>query len=128
MLGVQYRDPEAAADRKRLVLRGLDQEEVLQLRELLRHLRGEIVGLTPVLVQVVELPDVVVRRPLADAGGQSRDPWEPRAERGRHPAVVVDRAAAHDLEVLRAQPSLGLRVVEACRRGSRRRSDPAGHR
>ncbi len=37
-------------------------------------------------------------------GGRPGTQGSARAERRRHPAVVVDRAAAHDLEVLGAQP------------------------
>ena len=111
-LRVQDRNPEPAADREHLVLRGLDQEQLLHLRELLRHLRGQVVGLRPVVLEVVEFPDVLVGRPVPDAGRQARDPRGARAEGRGHPAVMVDGAAAHDLEVLRAQPALGLRVVE----------------
>ena len=52
-------------------------------------------------------------RPFSNAGGQSGHPWEARSDCRGDPAVVIDRAAAHDLEVLRAQPTFGRRVVEA---------------
>ena len=65
---VKHRDPKAAANRQRLVFRGFDQKEFLHLGQLLRHLGGEVVGLAPVLLQVVKLPDVLVRRPLPNAG------------------------------------------------------------
>ena len=45
-------------------------------------------------------------------GGRPGHPRHARAEGGGHPAVVVDGAAAHDLEILRVLAALGLRVVE----------------
>src|SRR5580692_1275495 len=71
---------------------------------------GEIVGLAPVVLQVVEFPDIVIRRPIVYAG---RQPWEPRCPRpkgARQPVVMVDGAAAHNFEVLSEQLPLGLRV------------------
>ena len=43
---------------------------------------------------------------------QARHPRNRGPEGRGHPAVVIDGAAAHDLEVLREQSALGLRVVE----------------
>ena len=77
-LGMKHGDPEAAADRQRLVFRRFDQEDFLHLRQFFRHLGGEIVGLAPILVEVVKLPDVLVRRPFPDARRQPRNPWKPR--------------------------------------------------
>ena len=50
------RGPQAAADGQVLVLGRFEQEESLHLLELLRIRRGEVVGLAPVLIDVVELP------------------------------------------------------------------------
>ena len=44
--------------------------------------------------------------------GKPGNPRGARAKRGRHPAVVVDAAAAHDLEILGVFHLLGLRIVE----------------
>ena len=78
----------------------LDQEQPLQLGQLLRVLGGEVVGLGPVLLDVVELPHVLVEAVIGA---------EPRVlvlgHRG--PAEVVDRPVAEHLEVLgrRAAPA-----------------------
>ena len=112
-LGVKYRNPKAAADRQRLVLRRLDEKDFLHLGQLFRHLCGEVVRLAPVLFQVVEFPDILVRRPLPNARRQCPAPTGARGPKARgHPAIVVDRAAAHDLEVLGEQLALGFRVVK----------------
>ena len=109
---MEQRDPQPTADRVDAVARRLDRERLLHLCEFVGHLGGEVVGLRPVLGEVVEAPLVVVGGPLLDAGRLARDPRQPRAGGGGHPAVVVDRAAAHDLEVLGSKPSVGRRVVE----------------
>ena len=59
-VGVEALDA-AVVEREHVVLRRLDQEQALQLGQLLRVLRGEVVRLRPV-VGAVELPDVVVER------------------------------------------------------------------
>ena len=84
----------------------------LHLRQFFRHFRREVIGLAPVFVQVVKLPDVLVRRPLLNAGRQPRNPRNPRPEGAGHPAVVIDGAAAHDLEVLGKQSALRLRICK----------------
>ena len=52
----------AVVDRQHVVALGLLQEDRLQLLELLGILRGEVVRLAEVLVDVVELPHVVLQR------------------------------------------------------------------
>ena len=93
-------------DGQHVVARRLDEPEALQLAELLRHLLGEVLRLAPVLVGVVELPDVIVeRRGLF---------LRPRVGVPRHrgPALVIDAAVAEHLEVLRLVPLRRLGVVE----------------
>ena len=109
---MKHGDPKAAADRQRLVLRGFDQEDLLHLRQLFRHLGGKVVGLAPILVEIVKLPDVLVRRPLPNAGRQPWNPRKPRPKGASHPTVVINGAAAHDFEILGEQPALGRRIVE----------------
>ena len=91
-----------------LYFAGLDQEQPLQLRQLLRVLRREVVRLRPV-VRAVELPDVVVER--------RRLGHHPRRAVTRHggPALVVDAAVAEHLEVLRLAALGRRRVVEGGR-------------
>ena len=64
-VGVEALDA-PVVERQHVVLRRLDQEQALQLGELLRLLRREIVRLRPVVGRV-QLPDVVVERPAAAA-------------------------------------------------------------
>ncbi len=98
-------------DRQHAVLHRLPEEELLQLRELLGVLRGEVVGEAEVVRPVVELPPVVFER---RAG--RRLPRGP-VDRAGEPAVVVNGPVAGDLEVLgdTAAPRLGVaeRVGEA---------------
>ena len=92
--------------RQHLVARRLDDPQPLQFAQLLRHLLGEVLGLAPVLGGVVEFPHVIVERGIA-----ARDPG--RVVLGhRGPALVVDGAVAHDLEVLRLVAFRRLGVVE----------------
>ena len=69
---------EPVVERQDVVPGRLDPEEVLELPELPRVLRGQVDGLTEVVVQVVELPHV---------GGRS--PVEPRFSHGRRPCRQV---------------------------------------
>src|SRR5580698_8272986 len=76
--------------------------------QLLRHLLGQIVRLTPVFVGVVELPNVVVERRGYLA---YKNPWRfMSCDRG--PALVVNTAVAEHLEVLRLVLLCSLCVVE----------------
>ena len=52
---------------------------------------------------------------VADAGRQPWQPGHPWPEHRRHPAVVIDRAAAHNLEVLRQQTAWSVRIVKGIR-------------
>ena len=75
---------------------------VLQFLELVRHLGSEVVGLRHILVEVVEFPFVTgdhVRRRLG-----AQFPGNGHRSRGRHPAVMINGAVAHHLEVLRGVP------------------------
>ena len=88
----------------------LDEEQLLELGQLVRHLGRKVVRLRPVLGRVVELPDV--QREVRRLG----DHVPGRAVLGhRGPAVVVDPAVAHQLEVLRGVPLGGVSVVERVR-------------
>ena len=71
------------------------------LFEFLRIRGGEVVRLTPVLVEVVEFPLVRQRRPFLDAFRHAAHPRFTRAGGAGEPAVVVDAAAGHDVEELR---------------------------
>src|SRR3954447_3071083 len=93
-LGIEPLDA-PIVEREHVVFAGLFEPQFLQLRQLLRHLGGEIVRLAPVGGRVVQLPDVV------------RERWQ-GFEHPRHavvrdggPALVVDAAVAEHLEVLR---------------------------
>ena len=116
--GMEDRHPQTAADREHGVAGGFDGEQFAHLGELFGHLGGQIVGLGPVLVEVIELPAVVVGCPVLDAGWQSRQPGHPRTERRGHPAVVIDAPTAHDLEVLSlltpGRRWVGKRAGETC--------------
>ena len=46
-------------------------------------------------------------------GGSPGNPRTPRAKGAGHPAVVVNGAAAHDLEILGQQSALGLWIVKS---------------
>jgi hypothetical protein len=62
--------------------------------------RGEVVRLTPVVVDVIQLPHIV-DEPFR--GVRNHFPW--RAVAGdRHPPLVVDATVSTHLEVLRAVP------------------------
>ena len=94
--------------RQHVVLGRLDQEELLHVAELLRHLRREVVVLRIVLGDVVQLPVVAVDdiRHLAHA-------HRPRSERRRRrcdPAIMVDRPISHHLEILRRARGRRVRV------------------
>ena len=93
--------PQAAADGQVLVLRGFEMKSSLHLIELLWIRSGEVVRLTPVFVDVVELPLVRQGRPFLDALRHSADPRLARARGAGEPAVVIDPAAGHDVEELR---------------------------
>ena len=99
--GMEDGHPQTAADREHRVSGGLDGEQFAHLGQLFGHLGGQVVGLGPVLVEVIQLPAVVVGCPVADSWRRSRQPGHPRTERRGHPAVVIDSPTAHHLEVLR---------------------------
>ena len=96
-------------ERKHVVLDRLDQPKPLQFMQFLRILLRQVLGLRPVGVAVVELPDVVVE------GRQHRAAHLPRrAVLGhRAPALVVNASVAEHLEVLGLVPLGRLGVVEA---------------
>ena len=73
-------------------------EEVLQLLQLRRFLRGEIVDKAEVLGRVVKLPDIVLQTMVG-----LLQPWLAVNRPGK-PALVIDRAVSGDLEVLRQMP------------------------
>src|SRR5262249_42494735 len=76
----------SVVDRQHVIASRLDQPQSLQLAQLIRHLLGEVPGLTPVLAGVVELPDVIVERYRLPA-----HKYPGRAVlRHRGPALVVD--------------------------------------
>ena len=65
---------------------------------------GEVVGLAPILVDVVEFPPVRQRRPFLDAFRHPAHPRLARAKGAGEPTVVIDAAAGHDVEELRFPP------------------------
>ena len=98
--------------REDLVLLRFRDEHLPHLLHLLRVLRGDVVGLAEVLVQVVELEHLVVQRI-----GVGRTEGLPRRAvdlGAQEPAVVIERPLAHHLEVLRlvARRRLGILRVE----------------
>ena len=83
-------------ERQYAVLRGLDQPQSLQLRQLLGVRRRQVPGLAEVAGAVVELPGVVVERPHVRV-----DDHPGRLVLGdRTPTPVVDAPVAEHLEVL----------------------------
>ncbi len=105
-LGVQA-DGGPPVERKHIVLRGLHPPQVLQLAQLVRMLRGEVVRLREVLVDLVEFPGRLVGIELGAIGV----PGHERRARG-HPAVVIEAAVAAQLEVLGLAPTPGRCVIE----------------
>src|SRR6185503_15248970 len=80
------------AQRQHLVATGLDPPALDHLRQLARLLRGEVARFAPVLLDVVELPAVLVESGVR------------LVPRHRLPSVVPDAAVAEHLEVLAAAP------------------------
>jgi len=93
---------------KHVVLLRFGIEEGLQILDLLRHLRSEIVVLGGVLLNVVELPlvpaDDVRRRRAAQL------PRQGHRRCRRHPAIMIDGTIAQHPEVLRRVFGLSVRV------------------
>ena len=125
---MHHGNPQTAADGQHIVLGGLDDEHLFHLGELFRHLGGEVVGLGPVLFEVVELPPVLVGSPLADAWAESREPTGRAGRRRKRSSRRGRCPAAHDLEVLGQLASLGLRIGEGVGEADAVDWDPAGCR
>ena len=89
------------------VLLGFLVEELLKLGEFGRVLLGQVVVLAEILVEVVQLPAVVL--PM---GGCEVLPPGKRVLGACDPAVVVDRPVGEDLEVLALADGSGIGVVE----------------
>jgi hypothetical protein len=103
---VESLDP-PIVQRQHVVLHGFDEEEALELGEFFGVLGGQVMGLGPVVVNVVELPHIVVE------GGESGPEQPGDGVAGhRHPAFVVHPAIADHLEVLGLPPIGRLGVVE----------------
>lgn len=96
----------AVVEREDLVLGALDEEELLQARELLGLLGCQVVALSRV-IGPVQLPLVVGK-------GVPLRAELPRhlVDRARRPPFVVDPPVAHDLEVLGRVRFRRLRVIE----------------
>ena len=96
-------------ERQHVVLDRFDQPQPLQLVQLLGHVLHQVLRLRPVLVAVVQLPDVVVERRHLPAAHL------PRCGVLGHsaPPLVVDAAVAEHLEVLCFVPLRRRGVVEA---------------
>ena len=112
-LGVIDQHPEPAADRVDAVAGGLDREQSPSSARASRASRAArslawVQSSSRLYSSQVSWSGVQSSMP----GGRPGDPRQPGAGGRRHPAVVVDRAAAHDLEVLGRQPARGVRVVE----------------
>ena len=113
---VPEEDRERGQQRQHVVLLGLLPEELLELGELLRVLRGEVLRLAEVVGQVVQLPGVLLR--VVGSRGEPRHRRRRKVPRdavelaGGPPAVLVDRPVAEDLEVLHGVALLGVRVLE----------------
>ena len=80
-------------ERQDLVLGRLDPEELLELAQLVRMGRRDVVELGPVLGQVVQAPLVGIGR-VRD-GGADELLGRPDRVRAGDPAVVIDRPIAH---------------------------------
>jgi len=93
-------------EREHVVANRFRDEHVLQLFELLRILRREVVGLTEIVGDVVKLPAILVERREWNI-----QPWDRVAGRG-DPTVVIDRAVAEHLEILRRAAVFRFGVVE----------------
>src|SRR5499427_1490487 len=87
---------ESVIEREYVELRGFDHEPTLEFAQLLRLLGGEVIRLGKVLLDVVKLPGVLV-----EADAARRDPGRLAVETSGDPSVVVERAVAEHLEVLR---------------------------
>ena len=111
----------AAVDGHHVVLAGLDVPGRDQRDQPVAVLGGEVVVLGGVLGDVVELPALRVELGELLGGDRLAEPLaglgerRPRPRAHRPPAVVVDRAVAHHLEVLRRAPAVGRRIVEGVR-------------
>ena len=91
-LGVEDQDPQRRRRRGRRCCVAASMAKVSFIwASFSGMLGGEVVGLGPVLVEVVELPGVLVGGPVLDARRRAGHPRGARPERGGHPAVVVDR-------------------------------------
>jgi len=93
------RSVETAADGQHFVVLGLAHEQALELFKLLGLLGGKVMGQGEVLPGVEELPSVLHGIPVGKVGHRA-DPGCARAEGAGHPALVIDAATSHDLEVL----------------------------
>ena len=108
-------------ERQHVVLRRFEVEDVLQLPELVGHGRRQVVVLGGIVHYVVELPLVPgdhVRRLLA-----AELPRQRHRRRRRNPALVVNRAVAEHLEVLRGMPGRRVGVGLVKRVGQARTFD-----
>ena len=92
--------PETTTNRHVFVFRRFHQEQILEHLQLLWMLIRDVLTLTEILVEVVELPDVGVRRPGEDVGVDAFHPRQAWPHGSSHPAIVVDGSRAHDVEEL----------------------------
>ena len=83
-----------------VVFGGLDQPKSLQLLELLWLFLSQIAGLTPVVIGVIELPNVVIE------GGELNGAGFPggAVTGDSGPALVINTAVANHLEILGFMP------------------------
>ena len=93
-----------------MVFRGFGQEQRLHFLELIGLLRREVVVLGIILGDVVKLPVVVSQRGHRGSQQPGRD-WRCR---GGNPAIMVNRAVADHLKILRLmiRRRIGIRLVE----------------
>ena len=95
------------AERQHVVLLCFPIEHRLQLLDLVRHLRREVIELGGVFLDVVKLP--LVRADVRRRRG-AQHPWLGHRRRRRHPTLVIDGAIAEHLEILRGALARGVGV------------------
>ena len=102
-------------ERQHVVLLRLDIEEGLHFLDLVRHLRGKVIELRRVLLDVIKLP--LVPRDDIRRWRAAQFPGKRDRRRGRHPPIVINGAVAEHLEILGRvrRRGAGVRLVPCVR-------------